>query len=434
MAPLMPEQAGTHHGNPRLRAAALLQDIVQDRASLGVLAQSGEDPDSALVQELCYGVCRHYHELLALAARYLKKALRNKDLDVLCLILLGLYQLFYLRIPAHAAINETVSCVRKTWARGLVNAVLRSAQREFPDYSASVHEDESARFSHPPWLLEALKRDWPDHYPDIMQANNARAPMTLRVNLSRLSREDYLQHLQDAGIQAGAGRLASTSIVLDKPCPVQALPGFEEGLVSVQDEASQLVIPLLQLSPGLTVLDACAAPGGKTCAMLEAVEGLDVLALDNDPQRLQRVADNLARLDLQARLDCRDARTAFTDTNRFDRILLDAPCSATGVIRRHPDIKLLRSPEQVAELKVRQQAILAAVWPALKPGGLLLYSTCSLLLDENSRQIAAFLQKTPDACALPLDVPWGQALETGRQLLPGEYNQDGFYYALLQKC
>ena len=423
----------TELGNPRRHAQQVLTDILRDRGSLNQLENFAAHPDSALIQALAYGVCRHYFELLAEAQCYMHKPLRAKDTDVLALILLGLYQLRHMRIPDHAVIHETVACVRKPWARGLVNAVLRAAQRSEPPTFNSKDNPQAAS-NHPDWLLEALHSDWPDELPAILQANNARAPMTLRVNLLRGTRQDYLARLQENNITATPGGLCETAIILDQPLPVSALPGFEMGLVSVQDEASQLASQLLPLQPGLQVLDACAAPGGKTTALLEREPQLSLLALDNEAQRLQRVTDNLARLQLDARLHCADARTWARDSDeQFARILLDAPCSGTGVIRRHPDIRLLRNTAQIDRLCELQSDLLDALWARLERGGHLLYTTCSVLKRENTHQVQAFTERNPDAQLLPLPGDWGYPQPFGRQLLPGTYQQDGFFYALLSK-
>lgn len=424
----------TEAGNPRRHAQRILVDILRDRGSLNQLDSLSSHPDSALIQALAYGVCRHCFELMAEAGLYLNKPLRTKDSDVLALILLGLYQLRHMRMPDHAVIHETVACVRKPWARGLVNAVLREAQRRGPPIFTAA-DDPQAASNHPAWLLEALGDDWPDDLPTILQANNERAPLTLRVNLLRTTREDYLTRLGDNDITAMPGGLSGTAVILDQPMPVTALPGFGEGLISVQDEASQLAGSLLPLKPGLKVLDACAAPGGKTAALLEREPRLSLLALDSDADRLQRVTDNLMRLQLDARVHCADAREwAIASDERFDRILLDAPCSGTGVIRRHPDIRLLRSIGQIERLCELQAGLLDALWRTLERGGQLLYTTCSVLKRENTQQIQAFVERTADARLLPLPGEWGTAQHFGRQLLPGVHKQDGFFYALLEKC
>lgn len=422
--------------NPRRLAASLLQKILQDKSTLAS-PEGSDHPESALIQELCYGVCRHYFSLAELASKFLKKPLKSSDQDIYCLILLGLYQLFYLRIPDHAVINETVGSVKKPWAKGLVNAVLRNARRRYPEeFDAASLDTDEGRYAHPQWLIDELRKDWAPYAEDILHANNARPPMSLRVNLGSISREDYLGKLQAAGIEASPGQLALSCIHLAQPCPVHKLPGFAEGLVSVQDEASQLLPTLLKAEPGMRVLDACAAPGGKTCALLEQAPGIDLLAIDNDVRRLPRIEENLQRLKLKATVLCADATSPadWAENRQFDRILVDAPCSAVGVIRRHPDIKLLRRPEQVGALAEKQQAMLSALWSRLAPQGILLYSTCSTLIAENSAQIADFCRHTPGASHLPIQATWGQMLPYGRQLLPGMGNQDGFYYALLQKC
>lgn len=392
----------------------------------------------ALLQEYCYGLCRWHGTLDCWAGLLMDKPLRKKDVDVHCLILLGLYQLFFMRTPAHAAINETVAAAAtlgKPWAKALVNGVLREAQRNEAQLRAASDADYACKYAHPQWLLDQLKRDWPRHYRDILDANNQRAPMTLRVNLRRSSREDCLAQLQAAGINANPGLLAPTALVLQQPVDVALLPGFAEGLVSVQDEASQLLPLLLPLQIGQRVLDACAAPGGKTCALLEKDPSLQLLCLDNDSKRLPRLHDNLARCGLDATVLCADITLGLPPEHSapFDAILLDAPCSGTGVIRRHPDIKLLRRPEEVQELMLKQSRLLDAAWPLLKPGGFLLYSTCSVLKSENCEQIAAFLQRQPAAREVPLSLTASASCAHGVQLLPQAQGHDGFYYALLQK-
>lgn len=425
--------------NERVLSCRILRSILLHESSL-VILQNPETTagfNAALVQELCFGVCRWYHRLDFFAQHLLEKPLRTKDTDVRCLILLGLYQLFFLRIADHAAVNETVAAadqLGKAWARNLVNAVLREAQRQGPQLLELAGKDYAVWYSHPEWMLAQLKRDWPAHYRTFLEGNNAKAPMTLRVNAGRCSRTEYLQILLQAGIGASAGKLCDTAIILDQPCDVRQLPGFLTGSVSVQDEASQLVARLLPLAPGLRVLDACAAPGGKTCALLEAEPGLELLALDRDERRLPRLQENLARLGLCAEVACADiTANRSLAPGSFDRILLDVPCSATGVIRRHPDIKLLRTPAEVEELVSRQARLLDAAWALLKSGGYLLYSTCSVLAAENSLQITRFLQRTPGATSMALTLSSSIPCETGVQLAPGEDQHDGFYYALLQK-
>jgi 16S rRNA (cytosine967-C5)-methyltransferase len=334
-------------------------------------------------------------------------------------------------------VNETVAvtdALGKGWARALVNALLREAQRREEELLAAAASDYAVWYAHPQWLLDRLKQDWPAAYRDILEANNCRAPMTLRVNIGRISRADYLARLQEAALPATTGQLTSTALLLAAPSDVQRLPGFAEGLVSVQDEASQLAAQLLPLAPELRVLDACAAPGGKTCALLEREPSLQLLALDQDAKRLLRVHENLDRLGLQAEVRCSELGQDLTlAPASFDRILLDVPCSATGVIRRHPDIKLLRSEAETSALVARQSALLERAWTLLAPGGYLLYSTCSVLKAENSDQITSFLGRFPEARLQALSIPGAQVCDAGLQLLPGTAQCDGFFYALLQK-
>ncbi|MEY4642992.1 MAG: ribosomal small subunit methyltransferase [Pseudomonadota bacterium] len=424
----------------RLQACAILVPILRNEGSLSQAFGSGwqPHPDSspALIQELCYGVCRWYQRLEFFAQQLLEKPLRAKDNDVRCLILIGLYQLLYMRIPAHAAIHQTVEDVvqlGKPWAKGLINAVLREAQRQQVELLTRAERDYATWYSHPEWLLTQLKRDWPAHYRAILEANNTRAPMTLRVNHQKISRAGYAALLQEHKRPARESTIAPYALLLAAPCDVSLLPGFDEGLVSVQDEASQLIAEILPLAPGLRVLDACAAPGGKSSALLEAEPTLRILALDREERRLTRMRDNLARLGQQADVRCGDITVDSFAIDSFDRILLDVPCSATGVIRRHPDIKLLRSAAEVAALCNIQHALLRAAWPVLAPGGYLLYSTCSALADENQRQIQRFLAEHPAAQLQPLAQIGAVPGACGLQLLPTPDGPDGFFYALLRK-
>lgn len=429
--------------NPRLAAARALATVLAGKASLGsslpeVLGKV-EARDRGLTQELAFGTARWQPRLAGLAAKLLQKPFKAADRDVEALLLVGLYQLLYTRIPPHAAIGETVGCVeklKKPWAKGLLNAVLRSAQRDSEALFTELERDPVIRFAHPRWLQKALKAHWPQHWEAICNANNAHPPMMLRVNRRQVGRDAYLAELNAAGIEAFSCEFSEDGIRLATACDVQQLPGFAEGRVSVQDEAAQLAAGLLDLAPGQRVLDACCAPGGKTCHILEREPQLsEVLALDLEPKRLLRVQENLDRLRLQAHLVAADARdtAGWWDGKPFQRILLDAPCSATGVIRRHPDIKLARQPEDIAPLAALQGEMLDALWPTLAVGGVLLYATCSVLPTENREVIAAFLDRTPGARELDLPAGFGVTQAYGRQLLPQENGHDGFYYAKLIK-
>jgi 16S rRNA (cytosine967-C5)-methyltransferase len=429
-------------GQLRAQAATILSKLLQQQGSLATLLERPliDAQEFPLLQEICFGTCRWYFQLDAMLAQLLEKPLKPKDLDVRCLLLIGLYQLHYLRVPEYAVVNETVAAtlvLKKQWAKGFVNAILRSYLRDKDELASRALLKDPGRFAHPQWFVSRMKAAWPEHWQALLEANNQHPPMTLRVNLGRISRPAYMTALLEAGIAARAGDLCASSIYLDAACPVTALPGFEEGLISVQDEASQLIPGLLELQPGLAILDACAAPGGKTCHLLESGFAFSrLVALDNDARRLERVQQNLQRLQLEADVICGDAAqtTQWWDGNPFDRILLDAPCSATGIIRRHPDIKLLRRPDHVLALQEVQLSLLNSLWACLKPGGLLLYSTCSVLPEENSDAIGAFLASTEEAKLEEIPAEWGVECRQGRQLLPSAQGQDGFYFARLRKA
>jgi len=429
-------------GQLRAKAATILSNLLLQQGSLSTLLdrQSLDDKDYPLLQEICFGTCRWYFQLDAMLVQLLEKPLKPKDLDVRCLLLSGLYQLHYLRVPEYAVVNETVAAtlvLKKQWAKGFVNAILRAFIRDKASVTEQATRSEPGRFAHPQWFVNRMKTAWPDHWQAILDANNQHPPMTLRVNSSRISRPAFLNLLGDAGIAARPGELCATSIYLESACPVSAIPGFQEGFFSVQDEASQLIPGLLELQSGLSILDACAAPGGKTCHLLESgFVHARVLALDNDARRLERVRQNLERLQLEADVVCGDAgNTAeWWDGDPFDRILLDAPCSATGIIRRHPDIKLLRRREDIVSLHEVQLGLLRSLWSCLKPGGLLLYSTCSVMPEENADVIGTFIAATEDAKLEEITAGWGVECVHGRQLLPSAQGHDGFYFAKLRKA
>lgn len=429
--------------NPRLAAARALTAVLSGKASLGSSLppqlDKVEHHDRALAQDLAFGAARWQPRLQLLAEKLLEKPFKAADKDVEALLLIGLYQLLHSRIPEHAAIGETVGCagaLKKPWAKGLLNAVLRRAQREHEAIFAELDRDPVLHSAHPRWLQKALKAHWPQHWQAICAANNAHPPLILRVNRRHGSRDAYLNELREAGIEAEPCTFSRDGVRLLQPCDVTTLPGFKEGRVSVQDEAAQLAADLLELAPGQRVLDACAAPGGKTCHLLEVEPGLsEVVAVDLEAKRLARVRENLDRLHLEATLIAADGRDtgAWWDGRPFQGILLDAPCSATGVIRRHPDIKLTRKPEDIPALAQLQGELLDALWPTLAPGGILLYATCSVLPTENSETIAAFLARTPDAQEVAITGEFGLQPAHGRQLLPQLDGHDGFYYAKLIK-
>lgn len=418
--------------NERLQAFQSLMPLLKDKVSL-----SSQTIPSPMAKALCFGFCRQYFRLEVIASKLLDK--RPKDLEVWVLILMGLYQLHYMRQPDYAVVKETVALlekIKKSWAKGLVNAILRRFCREKEDILASLSNNEAFVYGHPLWLLKRLKADWPKDWQAIALANDEHPPMTLRVNAQKISTSAYLEALSQAGIDALAHPLVPQSITLSTATDVQNLPGFQDGWFFVQDSAAQLAAGLLSLEPGLSVLDACCAPGGKTCHILELEPKLSsCVAVDVDAKRLVRVKENLQRLGLKATVVQGDALNPSSWWNGalFDRILLDAPCSASGVIRRHPDIKLLRTLDEVIEITKIQKAMLETLWPLLVPGGLMVYATCSIIPAENEVQIQAFLKSHAD-CELSLgQMPWGRDTGVGLQILPGEQGMDGFFYSVLKK-
>jgi 16S rRNA (cytosine967-C5)-methyltransferase len=344
-----------------------------------------------------------------------------------------------MRVKPHAAVSETVLATRKKpWAKSLINAVLRTYLREQEGLEAKADKFQVAALSHPDWLIKQIEQDWPEQASQILFENNQQPPMVLRVNLAKISREQYLQLLYEQDIVAEAISFCPSALKLDKPVPVDLLPGFTDGLASVQDTAAQLAAGLLNVQPGHRVLDVCAAPGGKSAHILESQAQLEeLIAVDIDEVRMLRVSENFQRLGLQATLVVGDASRPedWWKDKLFDRILLDAPCSALGVIRRHPDIKLLRRAEDIMHLQTLQKSILHAVWPLLAPGGLMVYATCSVLKQENEHQVQAFLAERSDALELKVETTdWGNAGVCGRQILTGELAMDGFYYACISKA
>lgn len=427
--------------NIRTIAARKIAALLQGNHSLTELLAQPITPalsrrDNALLQELCYGVCRWYFRLTSIVRLLLHKPLKSKDCDIYSLLLIGLYQLIYLRIPAHAAVAETVNAateLKKAWAKNLVNATLRQFQRQQQHIEQQITQDLEAQYSHPHWLLKMLQDAWPSHWQAIVDANNQYPPMNLRVNLRKIHREDYLKKIIAQNLAANISPLVTSGITLQQAIAVNELPGFSEGEVSVQDTAAQIAAYLLDLKPQQRVLDACAAPGGKTTHILETQPALtECIAIDNDARRLTKIQDNLDRLKLSATLVCADA-TKWQNQQAFDRILLDAPCSSTGVIRRHPDIKILRCATDIVALAQQQQMLLDALWPMLKPGGLLVYATCSVLPQENEQVIHAFLTKQTNAKEKKIVADWGKTVSVGKQIFPEQNGSDGFYYCCLEK-
>ncbi|MBK1703119.1 16S rRNA (cytosine(967)-C(5))-methyltransferase RsmB [Halochromatium glycolicum] len=427
----------------RASAARLVHAVRADGRSLtDALAASAAQPaarDEALLSELAFGTLRLLPRLEAIADQLLQRPLKPNDRIIGSLLLVGLYQLIALRIPDHAAVSATVAATRqleRPRAAGLINATLRRFQRERSEILAEVERDDQAHWLLPQWLLQRIRQAWPNDWQAIATASSGRGPMFVRINPLQIAPSAYAERLAAAGIEADPLSERPGGLRLQQPLASDKLPGFAEGEVSIQDAGAQWAAPLLAPQPSERVLDACAAPGGKTAHLLEYTGGrLELTALDSSAKRLEALRANLRRLGLDARVRIGDAGIpdpSWADGS-YQRILLDAPCSATGVIRRHPDIKCLRRDKDIAALVQTQAALLDALWQHLAPNGKLLYVTCSLLPDENEEQITAFLARQHDARERPLPAKVGRACRHGRQLLPTEEGPDGFYFALLQK-
>lgn len=396
-------------------------------AALADLKQRAETPElAAAAQDLCYNALRGFGVIDVVLERLLEKPLAARSMRGL--LLAALAELAARPQAAHVVVHQAVEAavlLGEPRAKGLVNAVLRGYQRRGDRLLADIEATETGRYRHPQWWIDKVRALYPDAWESVLFESNRRPPMTLRVNRRRLSARQYLEKLERVGI--AARWLGAEALVLQKPLRLELLPGFAEGEVSVQDAGAQRAAPLLEVRDGMRVLDACAAPGGKTGHILE-LANCDVTAVDVDSTRARRIAENLSRLKLSARVivgDCRESKS-FWGARPFDRILLDAPCSASGVVRRHPDIKWLRRQHDIAGFASVQREILDAMWQALAPGGKLLYATCSIFSEENGEQVREFLRRHPEAAALPLS-----GLADG-QILPSA-DSDGFYYALLAK-
>ncbi len=427
--------------NPRWIALQIMLRILQSGRSLDDILSSNwfgsldaAPRDLAFSRELSYGLCRWYFALAALLDTRLQKPLRDRDRDIELVLMLGLYQLLVTGTGQHAAVNETVKLaqgLKKSWARGLINAVLRGVIRD------GLELDDNAKAqAYPDWILARIGRDWGEKAFRILKHGNDRPPMTLRVDDRNKSVGEVVDLLAADGIEAARHAAVDTAIELSSPCDVTELPGFDGGGLSVQDAGAQIAAGLLDCESGSRVLDACAAPGGKAIHLLQRYDDLQMELLDSNESRLELVRQNLARIGKSAHLLVGDAGNpdSWFNGDPYDRILADLPCSASGVMRRHPDIKLLRRESDIMSLLELQRRILDALWRLLKPGGKILYCTCSLFKDENEVQIAKFLQRHPECVEISLrDFDWGEQRPHGRQILTGSGNMDGFYYALLSK-
>ncbi len=438
--------AGKAGARVRAEAARAISAVVDDGKSLDAALAVAEPriaaADQPVLRMLCYGALRNHWQLRARLRELLQRPLKARDRVIESLLVVGLYQLTDTRVPDHAAVSMTVEAariLRQPRFAGLINGVLRNFTRQTEQVAVDDQENPEVAFNHPRWFIDRLRADWPAEWQHILQANDERAPMWLRINARHGSAADYLEaHAIDGKLLAGAPQ----ALCLTQPAPVETLPGFGDGRVSVQDAAAQLAAPWLLSTGGRRVLDACAAPGGKTGHLLELLQpGSELTAIDNDAERLDAVRDNLARLKLSATVVTADASCpeAWWNGETFDRILLDAPCSASGVIRRHPDIKLLRRDSDVATLAALQRGMLQALWGTLAPGGRLLYVTCSVLREENDEVVSDFLASNSDAAEDRLLHDYNirdlmLEKQRGFQVLPGTAGLDGFYFACLEKA
>lgn len=421
------------HSNIRAICAQAIFNVLEEGQSLStaltLFSHKVAEKDRALMQEICFGVMRVLPELNFYIHTLMNKVLTGKNRVLHYLLLVGIYQILYTRIPEHAAVGETVNAVndlKKSALKGLVNGVLReflrqqeSLQRKF------VQDDKAPQTLHPSWLVNRLTQAYPEKWQAIISANNQKPPMWLRVNLNHYSVSEYQQLLTERQIESEAFADLPCAIRLLSPVNVTKLPYFAEGAVTVQDLSAQYAAYLLEPQNGEQILDMCAAPGGKTTHILEIAPKANLLAVDVDAGRAKRIEENLARLKQVAEVKVGDGLTPekWCSGKQFDRILLDAPCSATGVIRRHPDIKWLRRDSDIAQLTELQHGILTNIWSYLKTGGTLVYATCSILPDENRLQIERFLKENSNA----------QLVGDTKQFLPTVHGGDGFFYAVLKK-
>ena len=426
--------------NPRIVAIQALSEVLDSNKSLAesaALSQIRDSRDNAFARHLTYGVLRWLTALDWLAGELLTKPLKKRERDVQRLLLLGLQQLWHDQTASHAAVNETAECARllgKPWAVGLINAVLRRFQREQAQLLDKLGQARQ-RFAHPDWMLKEIQQDWPENWQAIVDANNCQAPLWLRINRQQADESALRNDLKTAGFEITSHPYAPDAISINPASAVGKIPNFERGWLSVQDPAAQLAKDLLDPQPGERILDACAAPGGKTAHLLESCPEIELTVLDKQAQRLEQVHQTLERLNLSANTLLADAAATedWWKGEKFHKILLDAPCSATGVIRRHPEIKWLRSSEQVDAAVQIQADLLTALWPLLQTGGILVYATCSVLKRENDQQIQRFLEQHTDVAVETSAVEWGLAGPCGRQIMPGEAQMDGFFYAVLRK-
>ena len=437
----MSKRIKTNHS--RSLAVLICEKVIDDGLSLGeamnqVIGEKQLNPqDRGFVQVLCFGVLRWYWQLDETLTSLLQKPIKNKERQIKYVLLIGIFQLHYLNTPEHAAVSDTVKCCKelgKPWAKNLVNACLRNVIRQMETNSL----DHTNHISHPNWIIDAINTAWPEYARDIFQANNSAGPLCLRVNTRHCTRNEYIGLLQSESIHAVEDDYSSIGIRLENSIPVQKLPNFGAGWVSVQDTASQIIANIIPIQSGFRVLDACAAPGGKTSLLMEnAPKDIVMHALDVSGNRNKKLNNTLLRLGFEKNVNLIEGDASKPETwwdgEEYQCILIDAPCSGLGVIRRHPDIKHLRQKSDIAQLVKTQSQILNACWTLLAKNGVLLYTTCSILPEENEQQIESFLRANANATIEQFKHPNGLKREYGVQTLPGVSNMDGFYYCLIRK-
>lgn len=414
---------------------SLIQVVVHGRSLSELQSNINQHQHAALIREMVFGVCRWYFYLDRDAKQMLKKPLRKKDNDVLLVIFLGMYQLQFMKTSDHAAVHETVNLVqkiKKKWAKGLVNALLRQCSKKPND---TIRKEDYFQ-SYPDWMIQKIKQDWSDKASDIVKYGNEKAETFLRINRTKTTTEQFVEKLSLKNISFNLNELLPSFVQLTQAENVMELPGFEQGLFYVQDGSAQMSAQLLDVKEGMKILDACAAPGGKTTHIAELADNLTITAVEKELQRIQRLKDNIQRLGHNINVVCGDASTPeeWSNGDSYDRILVDAPCSASGIMRRHPDIKILRRQDDIKALNILQSQILNALWPLLKTEGELLYCTCSIFKEENEQQITKFIEHHDDCVEVALKpFDWSIQRPVGLQVLPDSHGFDGFYYAKLKK-
>lgn len=434
--------------NPRALSALIVQRVCYHATSLTDAFLIPEfkpyNDDNAFVKELCFGTIRFWIQLQAILKQLLEKPLKNSDKDIECLLCVGLYQILYMRIADYAIVDETVTATRalkKAWASKLVNKILRMTISDTFQSTLSQLKEKSitTQYAHPNWIIDKIQSDFPEYWSDILNNNNKKAPLFLRVNSTKTTLEKFQQKLLKQKIKSEEVSGLSCAIKLTEAMPVEKIPGFSEGLFSVQDVSGQKVLDYLDLNEDHRMLDACAAPGSKTTHILENFPNIKLTAIDISENRLKKIKENCLRLRVSQqhlKLIAADASDVSSWWNKelFDRILLDAPCSASGVIRRHPDIKILRKKTDIKNLSEQQSNLLEKLWETLKTEGKLIYTTCSVFSDENEKVIEEFLASHTDAKTIPINNKWGINLKYGQQVITDDLDRDGFYYCVIQKC